>query len=686
MRIVKNHWWAWLLFFVVAELYGVDCFKSATTDLARYNPGDSVRFSVQLSAIPNDGYLQVFYRHLNVMIDSAIVPVTALNPEFQWQPPATDFQGYLAELCLIESDSILDRISLGIDVSSDWRKFPRYGFLSEYGSMSEEQRETVIDRLAEYHINGLQFYDWHWKHHRPLCGTTTEPASSWNDIANRQIYRATVEGYIELAHARNMQAMAYNLIYGAYEDAVSEGVQPEWRLFTDNAHQNPDKHDLPSSWASDIYLMDPSNAIWQNYINNEMRKTFEAFDFDGWHMDQLGDRGTLNNYSGETVVPKNSFQAFIEKSKTALDKSLVMNAVDQYGQSQIATTPVDFLYTEVWSETTYGGLASVIRANESYSNDTLPSVLAAYVNRNYSGISTEVNLPAVLLADAVIFANAGSHLELGEHYLTSEYFPSAQLAISDTLASRLQNYYDFLVAYENLLRDSIQGIIYSIVSQGSVTISKSATQNRIWAFARRSRSSAPGPDGPVNREIYHLINFYGVTTMDWRDQSESQIAPTQITNLPLIIKTDSTITNVWYASPDQNCGLPVKLDFAQHGDSLLLTLPELDYWAMVVLESKGTASSIRSEPTALPQELRLGHCCPNPFNPTTVIPFTLKSAASLTLTVINLKGEVVYQNRGRFQSGAHTLNFDGSKLSSGLYIVNLSVPGQTVSEKILLLK
>jgi hypothetical protein len=69
--------------------------------------------------------------------------------------------------------------------------------------------------------------------------------------------------------------MAYNLIYGAYEDAVNEGVQPEWRLFTDSAHQNPDKHDLPSSWASDIYLMDPSNSSWQNYINNEMRKTLK---------------------------------------------------------------------------------------------------------------------------------------------------------------------------------------------------------------------------------------------------------------------------------------------------------------------------------------------------------------------------------------------------------------------------
>jgi len=686
VRIVKNHWWAWFLLFAVAELHGMDYFESATTDLARYNPGDSVRISVQLSAMPNDSHLQICYWHLNVKVDSAIVLVTALNLEFQWQPPASDFQGYLAEIRLIASDSIADRITLGIDVSSDWRKFPRYGFLSEYGSMSEEQRETVIDRLTAYHINGLQFYDWHWKHHRPLCGTTAEPASSWNDIANRQIYRATVEGYIELAHARNMRAMAYNLIYGAYEDAVNEGVQPEWRLFTDSAHQNPDKHDLPSSWASDIYLMDPSNSSWQNYINNEMRKTFEVFDFDGWHMDQLGDRGILYNYSGEAVVAKNSFQSFIEKSKTTLGKSLVMNAVDQYGQTQIATAPVDFLYTEVWSETTYGGLASIIRANESFSNDTLPTVLAAYVNRNYSGTSSEVNLPAVLLADAVIFANAGAHLELGEHYLTSEYFPSANLTTSDTLASRLKDYYDFLVAYENLLRDSIQGIIYSIVSQGSVAISKSATQNRIWAFACRSLSSAPGPDGAVSREIYHFINFYGVTTMDWRDQSESQIAPTQIKNLPLIIKTDSTITNVWYASPDQNCGLPVKLDFAQHGDSLQFTLPELDYWSMIVLESKGTASSIRPETTALPQDLILGHCYPNPFNPVTVIPFTLKSTASLTLTVINLKGEIVYHNRGRYQSGTYTFPFDGSKLSSGLYIVNLSVPGQTVSEKLLLLK
>lgn len=65
-----------------------------------------------------------------------------------------------------------------------------------------------------------------------------------------------------------------------------------------------------------------------------------------------------------------------------------MNAVSQYGQEKsISKSDIDFLYTEVWSESkTYEDLAQVIINNNSYSNNSKQTVLAAYMNYDKSEI------------------------------------------------------------------------------------------------------------------------------------------------------------------------------------------------------------------------------------------------------------------------------------------------------------
>ena len=84
----------------------------------------------------------------------------------------------------------------------------------------------------------------------------------------------------------------------------------------------------------------------------------------------------------------------------------------------------------------------------------MKTVFAAYMNYDKAGSSTgEFNTPGVLLTDAVIFALGGSHLELGDHMLCREYFPSTALQMNDVLKTAMIRYYDFMTAYQNLLRD-----------------------------------------------------------------------------------------------------------------------------------------------------------------------------------------------------------------------------------------
>ncbi|MBK6765485.1 MAG: T9SS type A sorting domain-containing protein [bacterium] len=89
---------------------------------------------------------------------------------------------------------------------------------------------------------------------------------------------------------------------------------------------------------------------------------------------------------------------------------------------------------------------------------------------------------------------------------------------------------------------------------------------------------------------------------------------------------------------------------------------------------------------ALPVEPELGNY-PNPFNPTTTVSFTLSEPAFVSLSVYNLLGQQVatLANEG-FEAGSHSLVFDASSLTSGMYLVRLEAPGQSVVHRMLLSK
>jgi N-acetylneuraminic acid mutarotase len=88
-----------------------------------------------------------------------------------------------------------------------------------------------------------------------------------------------------------------------------------------------------------------------------------------------------------------------------------------------------------------------------------------------------------------------------------------------------------------------------------------------------------------------------------------------------------------------------------------------------------------------PRNVVLEQNYPNPFNPTTVIRYQLPAAAQVTLTVYDLLGrEVTTLVNERMCAGTHEATFDGSGLSSGVYICRLSAGDVVQSRRLLLLK
>jgi dextranase len=545
-----------------------------TTDKSRYSSGKEVVFSID-ETLPST--VKVRYWHLDEVIEEE----TLSGESWTWTAPETDFTGYLVDIYEEETDGS-EKIygSVAVDVSSDWTRFPRYGFLSDYGQKSNTTINYVIEELGRYHINGIQFYDCQYKHHLPLAGTVADPDTVWTDIANRDTYFSTVTKYIESAHEHNMSAMFYNLAFGALEDAKSDGVQDEWYIYTDNSHGTKDVHELSSSiFKSSIWLTNPANSEWQQYIADNTNNLFDVFDFDGFHIDQLGNRNkSLYTYDGSSIDLPTGYGEYIKAMQFYMpDKNLVMNAVSQYGQEEITNAGTDFLYSEVWDPyNTYEELASVITENNEYCNDEKNSVLAAYMDYNLADYTGYFNTPGVLLADAVIFAFGGAHIELGEHMLGKEYFPNDNLQMEGTLRKTLIKYYDFVVAYQNLLRDGgnfNEPEIKSIGNYLSVT-----------NWPPKLGSVAVVGKEVDDYQVIHLLNFTDAESLEWRDSDGSQATPKTIENFDFDFCEENKIANIWYASPDYQKILPQKLDFTQSGNSVTCTIPYLQYWGMLVVE------------------------------------------------------------------------------------------------------
>ena len=535
-----------------------------TTDKAIYAPGSTVVFTGDRA----QAGLAVRYWHLGNLVEERLLEDSS---SWTWTLPTKDFQGYYVELIGKNTSGEVRTVgSVAVEASSDWTRFPRYGFLSKFGGVAPSKRESVIANLNRYHINGLQYYDWMYDHHHPLAGTPEKPDHDWPSIIGDNCELDVVRGYIEEAHKYNIASMFYDLCYGVMEWAEEDGVSPSWYLYKDSGAKNRDYHPLGAPFRSNIYLVNPGNPGWLDYFAARAGEVYQVFDFDGFHIDQLGSRGRSYAADGSSVDMVAGYGKFLEKMKSsAPDKKLAFNAVSRYGQSAISAAPSDFLYNEVWT-TAFTEIEKIMDENRSLSPEK-NTVLAAYMNYKQSGT---FNTPAVLLADAVIFAMGGSHLELGEHMLSNEYFPSASMKMSSDLQDKLLSYYDFLVGYENILRGGGE--------KKSVTLSSDAVKFAQWGPVKGSVNTLTYEvDGKL---VIHLLNFEKAAHLDWRDDSMTQAQPSTHENFVVSLRTSREVKNVWTASPDVNGGVPRKAHWNSSIISVNITVPSLTYWTMIVLE------------------------------------------------------------------------------------------------------
>lgn len=383
-----------------------DLIDRVYTDKARYDPGDVATVTVEIDNQTGANWNDTLYLYVDHLETAVYTDTQSLNVSsgvtttktFTWTVPTTDFQGYHVEI----KAGTTDQNATAIDVSSDWTRYPRYGYLSEFpSSEAQAQSEAKIAALVQsYHINALQFYDWMWKHERMIKRTNGTIDSTWTDWNNRTIAWSTLQNQITATHNSNVAPMAYVMIYGAREGYEQQSnVNPQWGLYTDAAHSSQWNVDFgdddPNTY---LWFFNPGNTNWQNHIFKEYEDAVLTANFDGVHVDQIGNPGaTRYDYWGNTVSLDQTFDDFLNNAKEHLSAvadhnsgysgqdlltfNLVGGKVDGWGVANVTqNADTDFDYSEIWSDNpTYNGVRDFVRQARGY-NSGKALVLAAYMN------------------------------------------------------------------------------------------------------------------------------------------------------------------------------------------------------------------------------------------------------------------------------------------------------------------
>jgi hypothetical protein len=89
----------------------------------------------------------------------------------------------------------------------------------------------------------------------------------------------------------------------------------------------------------------------------------------------------------------------------------------------------------------------------------------------------------------------------------------------------------------------------------------------------------------------------------------------------------------------------------------------------------------------IPEEFGLSAAYPNPFNPTTNLGLALNADGFVSMSVFNIRGQVVEVLVDRnMNAGYHNITWNADGISSGMYFVRVETGVNTAMQKLMLLK
>ena len=138
------------------------------------------------------------------------------------------------------------------------------------------------------------------------------------------------------------------------------------------------------------------------------------------------------------------------------------------------------------------------------------------------------------------------------------------------------HYYDFLTAYQNLLREDGEWFGVDVTTTtGDVVFNQwGPVRGQIATVGKRFATC----------DVIHLLSYRNATHLDWCDTNANQGEPDLLESLSVSFAVKQNPKSVWVASPDVKDGVAIPLEYEYTGGKVTITLPALKYWDMVVVE------------------------------------------------------------------------------------------------------
>lgn len=159
-----------------------------------------------------------------------------------------------------------------------------------------------------------------------------------------------------------------------------------------------------------------------------------------------------------------------------------------------------------------------------------------------------------------------------------------------------------------------------------------------------------------------------------------------------IAKSDISVVSAsgpWTLYPGQSIKTAFVLAWGRTKEELRQTVASSRTAGLVSVDIPGTYTNLREAATEeLPTALTLNAAYPNPFNPTTTLSFTLNKASSnVMLEIYDIQGKRMSTLvNGRLAAGNYQYTLNATNWPSGVYLVRLQANGQSLLQKISLLK
>jgi hypothetical protein len=152
-----------------------------------------------------------------------------------------------------------------------------------------------------------------------------------------------------------------------------------------------------------------------------------------------------------------------------------------------------------------------------------------------------------------------------------------------------------------------------------------------------------------------------------------------INGIPIGINSYRSTTYQWYSNESKYPVLGISyVDIQANG--ILTSYKQVDY-------NTESATDVDDELPQIVNGFELLQNFPNPFNPSTKISWQSSVGSHQTLKVYNILGTEVASLVDEYKpAGSYEVNFDASKLSSGVYIYSLQSGSKTITRKMTLIK